>query len=89
MKNAQLKLVNSLTHHAETITLVIGDKSDYTKDGLVVVGNWMAISVDVVLGIGDIWNTPFKQLVVATSDGCNVAMALFQYLKGGEQYVWT
>ena len=69
--------------------LVIGDKLDYTKDGLVLVDDKMVTSVDGVFGIGDIWNTPFKQLVVATSDGCNVAMALFQYLKGGEQYVWT
>ena len=53
------------------------------KDGLVVVDGDIATSVDGVFEIGDIQNTPFKQAVVATSDGCIVAMSLFQYLKGG------
>ena len=64
------------------VGLVIGDKLDYMKDGLVVVDDEMATSVDMVFGIGDIRNTPFKQMVVATSDGCIAAMSLFLYLKG-------
>ena len=42
----------------------------------------MATSVPGVFGIGDIRNTPFKQVVVAASDGCIVAMSIDRYLKG-------
>ena len=42
----------------------------------------MATSVPGVFAIGDIRNTPFKQVVVAASDGCIAAMAIDRYLKG-------
>ena len=61
--------------------LVIGDKLDYMKDGLVVVDGDIATSVDGVFGIGDIRNTPFKQVVGSGSDGYIAAMSLDQYLK--------
>ena len=41
----------------------------------------MATSVPGVFAIGDIRNTPFKQVVVAASDGCIAAMAIDKYLK--------
>ena len=62
--------------------LVIGDKLDYMKDGLVVIDDEVATSVNGVFRIGDVWNTVFKQAVVAASDGCIAAMSLFRYLKG-------
>jgi len=42
----------------------------------------MATSVPGVFAIGDIRNTPFKQVVVAASDGCIAAMAIDRYLSG-------
>ena len=42
----------------------------------------MATSVPGVFALGDIRNTPFKQVVVAASDGCIAAMAIDRYLKG-------
>jgi len=35
-----------------------------------------------VYAIGDIRNTPYKQVVVAASDGCIAAMSIDRYLKG-------
>jgi len=67
---------------SKPITDFIGDKLEYKKDGGVVVDDEMATSVDGVFGIGDIRNTPFKQVVVAASDGCIAAMSLDRYLKG-------
>ena len=42
----------------------------------------MATSVGGVYAIGDIRNTPYKQVVVAASDGCIAAMSCERYLKG-------
>lgn len=67
---------------SKPITDFIGDKLDYKKDGGVVVDEEMATSVPGVFGIGDIRNTPFKQVVVAASDGCIAAMSIDRYLKG-------
>jgi len=67
---------------SKPITDFIGDKLEYKKDGGVVVDDEMATGVDGVFGIGDIRNTPFKQMVVAASDGCIAAMSLVRYLKG-------
>merc|ERR1719353_716600 len=52
------------------------------EDGGVKVDDEMATSVPGVFAIGDIRNTPFKQVVVAASDGCIAAMAIDRYLKG-------
>ena len=35
-----------------------------------------------VFAIGDIRNTPFKQVVVAAADGCIAAMSIDRFLKG-------
>ena len=42
----------------------------------------MATSIPGVYAIGDIRNTPYKQVVVAASDGCVAAMCIEKYLKG-------
>ena len=42
----------------------------------------MMTDVEGVFAIGDIRNTPFKQVVVAASDGCIAAMSIDKWLKG-------
>ena len=46
------------------------------------VNDEMATSIPGVFAIGDIRNTPYKQVVVAASDGCIAAMSIERYLKG-------
>ena len=40
----------------------------------------MKTNVDGVYAIGDIRNTDYKQVVVATSDGCIAAMSIEKFL---------
>ena len=49
-------------------------------EGGVKVDESMMTNVDGVWAIGDIRNTPFKQAVVACSDGCIAAMGIDKYL---------
>ena len=51
-------------------------------DGGVAVNEEMETSVPGVFAIGDIRNTPFKQVVVAAADGCIAAMSIDRFLKG-------
>jgi len=67
---------------SKPITDYIGSQIEFKKDGGVVVDDQMATNVPGVYAIGDIRNTPFKQVVVAASDGCMAAMAIDRYLKG-------
>ena len=46
----------------------------------------MMTDVEGVFAIGDIRNTPFKQVVVAASDGCIAAMSIDKWLKGRKSY---
>ena len=46
------------------------------------VNDEMATNQPGVYAIGDIRNTPYKQVVVAAADGCIAAMAIDKYLKG-------
>ena len=64
------------------ITNFIKDNFDYNKDGGIVVNKEMDTSVPGVLGIGDIHNTPFKQVVMVALDRCIAAMSIDCYLKG-------
>lgn len=50
------------------------------NDGGVQVDDDMKTGVDGVWAIGDIRNTPFKQAVVACSDGCIAAMSIDKFL---------
>ena len=42
----------------------------------------MSTSTPGVFAIGDIRNTPYKQVVVAAADGCVAAMSIDKFLKG-------
>ena len=65
---------------SKPITDFLGDQVAFKEDGGVVVDDFMATNVEGVWAIGDIRNTPFKQAVVAASDGCIAAMAIDRYL---------
>uniref|UniRef100_A0A7S2VXY7 FAD/NAD(P)-binding domain-containing protein n=2 Tax=Eucampia antarctica TaxID=49252 RepID=A0A7S2VXY7_9STRA len=67
---------------SKPITDYVGGKLELNKDGGVPVDDEMSTSIDGVFAIGDIRNTPYKQVVVAASDGCISAMAIDKYLKG-------
>eukprot|EP00406_Dinophysis_acuminata_P061510 CAMPEP_0179277878 /NCGR_PEP_ID=MMETSP0797-20121207/35320_1 /TAXON_ID=47934 /ORGANISM="Dinophysis acuminata, Strain DAEP01" /LENGTH=338 /DNA_ID=CAMNT_0020986479 /DNA_START=335 /DNA_END=1351 /DNA_ORIENTATION=+ len=56
------------------------------EDGGIRTDDQMQASVDGVYAIGDIRNTPFKQAVVACSDGCIAAMSIDRYLKGRKTF---
>ena len=51
-----------------------------TSEGGILVNDDMMTEIEGVWGIGDIRNTPFKQAVVACSDGCIAAMSIDKFL---------
>ena len=53
-----------------------------SPNGGVIVDGEMATSVSGVYAIGDICSKPYRQAVVAASDGCVAAMNIDQYLTG-------
>jgi len=67
---------------SKPITDFLEGQVEVREDGGVKVDEEMATSVPGVFAIGDIRNTPFKQVVVAAADGCIAAMAIDKYLKG-------
>lgn len=69
-----------ITDFIDTSTIKVNE------DGGVAVNEEMATSCPGVFAIGDIRNTPFKQVVVAASDGCVAAMAVDRYLKGRKNF---
>jgi len=71
---------------SKPITDYIGSKIDFKDDGGVIVNEEMATNVPGVYAIGDIRNTPFKQVVVAAGDGCVAAMAIDKYIKGRKNF---
>ena len=64
------------------ITDFLQNNVDFKEDGGVLVDEEMSTSAPGVFAIGDIRNTPYKQVVVAAADGCIAAMAIDKYLKG-------
>merc|ERR1719247_3715637 len=64
------------------ITDFLQNNVDFKDDGGVLVDEEMSTSAPGVFAIGDIRNTPYKQVVVAAADGCIAAMAIDKYLKG-------
>ncbi len=62
------------------ITDYLQDQIPINSNGGVRVNNDMMTDIEGVWAIGDIRNTPFKQAVVACSDGCIAAMAIDKYL---------
>ena len=65
---------------SKPITDFLGDQIAVKEDGGVIVDDFMSTTSEGVWAIGDIRNTPFKQAVVAASDGCIAAMAIDRYL---------
>ncbi len=65
---------------SKPITDFLGDQVAFREDGGVLVDDFMSTTVEGVWAIGDIRNTPFKQAVVAASDGCIAAMAIDRFL---------
>lgn len=65
---------------SKPITDFLGGQIALKEDGGVVVDDFMSTNSEGVWAIGDIRNTPFKQAVVAASDGCIAAMAIDRYL---------
>jgi len=64
---------------SKPITDFLGDQVALKEDGGVVVDDFMSTTTEGVWAIGDIRNTPFKQAVVAASDGCIAAMAIDRF----------
>ncbi|NEQ98284.1 MAG: FAD-dependent oxidoreductase [Cyanothece sp. SIO2G6] len=62
------------------ITDFLGGQVKCNPDGGVAVDDSMATNVEGVWAIGDIRNTPFKQAIVAASDGCVAAMEIDRFL---------
>jgi len=71
---------------SKPITDFLEEKVVLNDDGGVRVDAEMKTSVEGVYAIGDIRNTPFKQVVVAAADGCIAAMAIDKYLKRRKSY---
>jgi thioredoxin reductase (NADPH) len=67
---------------SKPITDFLEGQVTFKDDGGVEVDEEMATSLPGVFAIGDIRNTPYKQVVVAAADGCVAAMAIEKYLKG-------
>ena len=65
---------------SKPITDFLGEQIAVKDDGGVIVDDFMSTTSEGVWAIGDIRNTPFKQAVVAASDGCIAAMAIDRYL---------
>lgn len=60
-----------------------GSGINLDEDGGVITDDTMeSTSHKGIFAIGDIRNTPFKQVVVAASDGCVAAMSIEKFLKG-------
>jgi thioredoxin reductase (NADPH) len=55
-------------------------------DGGVDVDDNMMTSIPGIWAIGDIRNTPFKQAIVACSDGCIAAMSIDKYLNSRTEF---
>ena len=68
-----------------------GQDIAFKEDGGVVVSDDMHCEnasgerIEGVYAIGDIRNTPYKQVVVAASDGCIAAMSIDKFLKGRDK----
>ena len=62
------------------ITDYLQEQIPVNPNGGVRVNNDMMTEIEGVWAIGDIRNTPFKQAVVACSDGCIAAMSIDKYL---------
>ena len=62
------------------ITDYLNGQLPLNDEGGVIVNSDMMTELNGVWAIGDIRNTPFKQAVVACSDGCIAAMSIDKFL---------
>jgi thioredoxin reductase (NADPH) len=67
---------------SKPITDFVQGKIELDENGGVIVNENMETSAKGVFAIGDIRNTPYKQVVVAAADGCIAAMSIEKFLKG-------
>jgi thioredoxin reductase (NADPH) len=67
---------------SKPITDFCQGKVELDDSGGVVVNEDMETTRKGVFAIGDIRNTPYKQVVVAAADGCIAAMSIEKFLKG-------
>ena len=65
---------------SKPITDFLHGQVNLDQSGGVSVDAHMMTSLPGVWAVGDIRNTPYKQAVVACSDGCIAAMAIDKYL---------
>jgi thioredoxin reductase (NADPH) len=71
---------------SKPVTDYLTSRIALNEEGGVIVDDAMSTNVPGVFAIGDIRNTPFKQVVVAAGDGCVAAMAIDRYLKGRKNF---
>jgi thioredoxin reductase (NADPH) len=67
---------------SKPISDFVQGKVDLDDNGGVIANGDMETSAKGVFAIGDIRNTPYKQVVVAAADGCIAAMSIEKFLKG-------
>jgi thioredoxin reductase (NADPH) len=67
---------------SKPITDFVQGTVELDDNGGVIVNDDMETSRKGVFAIGDIRNTPYKQVVVAAADGCIAAMSIEKFLKG-------
>jgi thioredoxin reductase (NADPH) len=67
---------------SKPITDFVQGKVDLDDNGGVIANKRHGNVGQVVFAIGDIRNTPYKQVVVAAADGCIAAMSIEKFLKG-------
>jgi thioredoxin reductase (NADPH) len=67
---------------SKPITDFVQGTVELDDNGGVIVNEDMETSRKGVFAIGDIRNTPYKQVVVAAADGCIAAMSIEKFLKG-------
>jgi thioredoxin reductase (NADPH) len=81
-EETELKVNGAFVYSTGTlpITDFLHGQIPLNEEGGVLVNDDMMTNVEGVWGIGDIRNTPFKQAVVACSDGCIAAMSIDKFL---------
>ena len=87
LKNTLNKNINEI--NLDGIFIYIGlepnselfnDKLEQDKQGFIITDNTMQTSVDGVYAIGDVRNTPLRQVITAVSDGAIAGVTVSKYL---------
>ena len=92
LKNTLNKNINEI--NLDGIFIYIGlepnselfnDKLEQDKQGFIITDNTMQTSVDGVYAIGDVRNTPLRQVITAVSDGAIAGVTVSKYLMEKEK----